>query len=629
MLGTLRTWRLMAARYGLVLGLLMILRLLFYLVYRAQFLHMPPWQWPQVLLQGLRFDAAAVVLWNAPLIAVQLLGWPWLGGRRAQQVLRLVFMAINGLLLLVCSIDLAFFGFNNKRVGRDLLAQLGPGTRNLHALLAGHGWVAAVFAGLLLVLWWGYARRGDRPAQGGHWRHLLLAVPALGLCVLVARGGWQYQGLAPAHAADHVEAPFAPLVTNSAFTFAHSLARPALAPHVYFTPQELDRRFTLPLALPQRQAGRPNVVLIIVESLGKEYLSAISGEAAYMPFLDSLAAHSLVFTNAYANAERSNKAICSILAGIPSFTEDAFMNTPYADNRVEGLGARLKELGYSTSFFHGGINGEYKFDSFARGAGFDRYYGRDQYPGKGAYDGHWGIYDEEFLQFFASRLDATPEPFCAAVFTLSSHDPFPIPARWKNTFPKGDQEIHESLGYTDMALQRFFSKARRAPWYSNTLFVITGDHTFQYNVHPPWYMNPAGRFAVPIIFHRPGGHMAGTDTTLAQQLDIMPSILDLAGHGGTVNSFGRSLFSPGRVPYAVQYLNGQYQLMQGDRMLFFNGEKATGLYAFRSDTLFAHDLLQAEPAQAERMRLFLQAMVQRYGQAMVNNELAAPGGLGQ
>lgn len=629
MVGTLRIWRLMAARYGLVLGLLMVLRLLFFLAHRQQFIHMPLGQWPQVLLQGLRFDAATVVLWNAPLIAVQLLGWPWLGGPKAQRVLRLAFMIVNGLLLLVCSIDLAFFGFNNKRVGRDLLMQLGPGTRNLPALLAGHGWVAAVFIGLLLVLWWGYAHRREAPVRRGHWQHLLLALPAMGLCVLVARGGWQYQGLAPAHAADHVEAPYAPLVTNSAFTFAHSLALPALVPHNYFGQEELDRRFDLPLSLPQRQAGRPNVVLIIVESLGKEYLSAISGQAAYMPFLDSLAAHSLVFTNAYANAERSNKAICSILAGIPSFTEDAFMNTPYADNCVEGIGTRLKELGYSTSFFHGGINGEYKFDSFARGAGFDRYYGRDQYPGKGAYDGHWGIYDEEFLQFFASKLNETPEPFCAAVFTLSSHDPFPIPPRWKNKFPKGDQEIHESLGYTDMALQRFFAAARRSPWYTNTLFVITGDHTFQYNDHPLWYMNPAGRFAVPILFHRPGQPMQDTDTTLAQQLDILPSILDLAGHGGTINSFGRSLFSPGRTPYAVQYLSGQYQLLQGDRMLFFNGEKATGLYAFRTDTLFANDLLATEPARADSMRLFLQAVVQRYGQAMLNNGLAAAPGSGQ
>lgn len=316
--------------------------------------------------------------------------------------------------------------------------------------------------------------------------------------------------------------------------------------------------------------------------------------------------------------------MCAILAGIPSFTDDAFMNTAYMDNQLDGLGMRMKQNGYATSFFHGGLNGEYKFDSFSRAAGFDRYYGRDEYGNNADYDGHWGIYDEEFLQFFAQQLDQERAPFCSVVFTLSSHDPFPIPAKWKNHFPKGTQEIHESLGYTDMALRRFFERAAKSPWYPNTLFVITGDHTFLYNEHPKWYTNAAGRFAVPILFYRPDGSLNGRDSTLAQHLDIMPSILDLTGFDGAINSFGRSLFKQDREPYAAQYLNGQYQLLAGDRLLFFDGSNAKGLYAFHGDTLFQHDLSMQEPATTDSMKLRLEAVVQRHAQALRDNRMALP-----
>ncbi len=625
------TLGLLVRRLGLVVLLLGLLRLVFWFLYRTSFGNVPPGQVPQVLLQGLRFDVATVVIWNAPLILLFLLPVRWRDSRAGRRVFRTGFMLINGLLLAVCCIDLIYFGFNHKRVGRDLLGQLGAGTRNLPSFLADHGWVAAVFILLLVVLW--RAARGTpghRPAPPRPWLEIPVALGVLGLCLLLGRGGWQYQGISPAHAADHVDVAFAPLVTNSAFTLVHSLGQPVVEQRHWFSQDELDRRMPLRYAI-RRDPGdrKENVVLIIVESLGQEYLASLSGAPAYMPFLDSLAGHSLVFDRAFANAERSNKSFCAILAGIPSFTDEAFMNTPYAANRLDGLGTRMKQAGYATSFFHGGINGEYKFDSFSRAAGFDRYYGRDEYPDPAGYDGHWGIYDEEFLQFFADRLDREQVPFCSAVFTLSSHHPFLVPDKWKGRFPKGTQEIHESLGYADMALRRFFGRAARSPWYRNTLFVITGDHTFLYNAHPAWYMNAAGRFAVPILFFRPDGSLNGRDHAVAQHLDILPSILDITGFQGEVNTFGRSLFKRDREPYAVQYLNGQYQWISADRLLFFDGERATGLYAYRTDTLFHQDLTAAEPDTVTRLRERLEAVIQRHAWALDRNALLPPAPDGQ
>ena len=469
-------------RLGVVFGLLALLRGLFLLVHHAQFTVQHPAELVQVLVQGARFDAMTIVVANAPLILLLLLPHPWRGHRHVRRAGLVLFVSVNALLLLLCCIDLPFFGFNGKRITRDVLGHAATGWRELPGFLVRYWWAAGVFAAGVWALV-AVARRTSAPFRPDDHRllgELPVTALSLGAFALLGRGGWQYQGLSPAHAADHVPVALAPLVTNSAFTFGYSLSGPAFTVRRYFDAPELDARMPLAYTLRKDSTDRQwNVVLLVVESLGREYLSTVSGEHAYMPFLDSLSAHALVLTDAYANAERSNKSMCALLAGIPSFTEDAFMNTPYGGNAVDGLGLRLKEMGYTTSFLHGGLNGEYKFDSFSKACGFDRYIGRDEFGDDRHYDGHWGVYDEEFLQFAAERIEEQPQPFCSVVFTLSSHDPFPIPARYKGRFPKGPQDIHESLGYVDMALRRFFASAATRPWQRNTSLVRTGEHRYQ------------------------------------------------------------------------------------------------------------------------------------------------------
>lgn len=614
-------------RLGAVLALLTVLRWVFFIANRSAFPELMPIDALRVSVQGLRFDAMTVVLANGLLIVLHLLPLKWRSSAGYQRMLFTLFMVVNTLLILLVAIDLPFYGFNGKRITRDVLGHAGTGLRELPAFLVHYWWATLIFLASIGALGFAWMRiRVPGTGEGPTWvMDGAIGVLSLGVFVLVGRGGWQYQGLSPAHAADHVPVALAPLVTNSAFTFGYSLSEPAFTQRVYMSAEALNSRMPLRYELRKDSTDRPrNVVFLIVESLGREYLSAISGEAAYMPFLDSLCGRSLVLTNAFANAERSNKSMCALLAGIPSFTEDAFMNTTYGGNRVDGLGARLKELGYSTAFFHGGLNGEYKFDSFTKACGFDSYFGKDEFGDDRFYDGHWGIYDEEFLQYTAARISEQQQPFCSVVFTLSSHDPFPVPEPYKGRFPKGTQDIHESLGYVDMSIRRFFESASKEAWFANTFFVITGDHTYQYNVHPPWYRNPAGRFAVPILFFSPDGSFRGRDDRIAQHLDIGPSILDLVGYEGHISTFGQSVFKRDRTDRAAQFLGGQYRLIQDDRLLLFDGHRVQGLYDHMRDTLCAHDLSAQDPRTTNGLMLDLQAMIQRHGEALVGNTLRQP-----
>jgi len=611
-------------RLGVVLFLLSLVRVVFLLAHRASFPALSISEAIAMFAQGIRFDAMTVVIANAPLILLSLLPVPWRQARWHGRLLFTLFVAMNGAVLLLCCIDLPLYGFTGKRITRDILGMADAGLRELPVSMLRYWWATVVFLLSLaaLVLGWRRVRTPDEAANGKWLKQLAVGLPALGALFFIGRGGWQYQGLSPAHAADHVDVAFAPLVTNAAFTFGYSFSQPPLPVRNYMSMTEVDRLAPLAYTLARDSSDRRmNVVILMVESMGREYISAISGETAYMPFLDSLCGHALVFSNAFANSEGSPKGNCAVLAGIPSFTDEAFMNTPYAENRVEGLGTRLKQLGYSTAYMHGGLNGEFKFDSFSKACGFDTYYGKDEFGDDRFYDGHWGIYDEEFLQFAAERMSGMPEPFCASVFTLTTHDPFPIPPRYKGHFPAGDQSIHESIGYADHAIRRFFERAAREPWYRNTVFVITADHTFKYNDHPAWYMNPAGRFAIPLIFFTPDGSLAGRDTSIAQQLDIMPSVLDLVGYEGRIGAFGRSVFRNDRPGRAIIHLGGLFHLIQGNRMLKFDGARTKGLHAYKTDTLFAQDLSGMEPEVNTIMEFQLKAYIQRHADALLNNRL--------
>src|SRR5690606_8681897 len=103
-------------------------------------------------------------------------------------------------------------------------------------------------------------------------------------------------------------------------------------------------------------------------------------------------------------------------------------------------------------------------------------YGKKEYKNDADYDGIWGIWHEPFLQFMADKLDEMPQPFFASFFSLSSHHPFKVPAKYKGKFPAGPLPVHEPVGYTDYAMKQCFVKASETEWYRNTLFVRVADH---------------------------------------------------------------------------------------------------------------------------------------------------------
>ena len=369
---------------------------------------------------------------------------------------------------------------------------------------------------------------------------------------------------------------------------------------------------------------KPNVVVLIVESFGREYIGAFNKKAnipnyvSHAPFLDSLAQHSMIYTNAYANGRQSIHGMSSVLSGIPSF-KDAFTSSPYPKQKIESLVSTLKGEGYNTSFFHGAANGSMGFLGFSKILGIDDYYGRTEFNDDSQFDGFWGIWDEPFLQYMKKTLDKKKAPFFATVFTVSSHEPYVIPQKYKNRFKEGKVAIHKNAEYTDYAIKRFFDEAKKQPWFDNTIFVMVADHCNQ--IYYDEYQKPINRFAVPILIYQPNSKYVGVDDDFAQQIDIYPTILDMIGYDKPFRSWGRSLLdNKSSQPFFINSTGTIYQFARGNYICTFDGKVALGFYD-KNDKALKNNLIKNRNAEMNDIELNCKAFIQDYMERVVDKRL--------
>ncbi|MCF0205080.1 MAG: LTA synthase family protein, partial [Muribaculaceae bacterium] len=329
----------------------------------------------------------------------------------------------------------------------------------------------------------------------------------------------------------------------------------------------------------------------------------------YTTFTDSLINQSLTWRNAFANGSLSIDAIPSVMLSVPEM-ENAFALCPYATNDVAGIATHLGSIGYESAFFHGAENSSMGFQAIAKAAGFAKYYGRENYEqedfmgGKKDFDGTWAIWDEEFLQYTCSKISKMKEPFVSGIFTASSHHPFTLPEKYKNVYPEeGKYPLHKCIRYTDNALRLFFASASRQPWYKNTIFVITADHASTKITHKE-YNNEVGLFKIPIIFFDPSGEMPRQIVDgVAQQIDIMPTILNYLGYNKPYIAFGNDLLStPPDKSWAFVWDNGLPQYFQGEYVIQYQGDSIAKAYNFVTDPTLKHNIKGSFPQQPEMDR---------------------------
>lgn len=416
------------------------------------------------------------------------------------------------------------------------------------------------------------------------------------------------------------------LVLNSTFSFFRTLNTNNFK-EVHFVDEKYIEENVHPYKVYDRKVeNRPNIVIFIVESFGREYSGAFNKDknikdyVSYTPFMDSLATQSLIFPNTFANGRQSIHGMSSVLAGIPSLT-DAFTGSPYSNQKIQSIVSVCNDLGYDTSFYHGAPNGSMGFLGFGNILGFKHYFGKTEYNHDEDFDGMWAIWDEPFLQYFAKNV-GKKQPFMTTVFTASSHHPFKIPEKYQGKFKKGKIEMHEPIQYTDYAIKKYFETAKKQPWFNNTIFVFTGDHTNQ--IYYPEYEKAMNRFAVPLVLYSPNPvyQLKGENQEMAQQIDIYPTLADLIGYNKPIRSWGRSLVSDKKYPGIMVNSDGNNeQFMIGNYIYRFDGKEIVGVYD-KTDLALEKNLIgQLKTPEVEEGKQIAKAWYQDYMDRVINRKL--------
>ncbi len=618
-------------RLLLLLGVYAFMRFYFLFLNADYFNNLTLPETLKIFLAGMRFDISAIFWVNLLYIVANAIPGKFKYTEKFQFGLKIFFIATNGVAIFADLGDAQFFRFEEKRTNADIFTPEWLGDDFLQLLpqfMADFWHVPLTLLIVLLILWRIYP-----PLKSTNTAHtsknrkeitleLFVSLVFAGIVLLGIRGGIQLKPISVVSATKYTHLHNIPLVLNTPFSIIRTIGKLGVKPISYFEENQLNKIFTPQKSYSSGKSGKSdNVVIIILESFGNEYVGFMNPESDYStPFLDSLCKRSLVFKRAFANGKRSIEALPSILASFPALMNDAFITSKYSTNNINSLGALLAKRGYHTSFFHGGKNGTMSFDSFIKISGMDNYFGKNEYNNDSDYDGHWGIYDEPYLTYFADKLTQFPEPFCTSVFTLSSHHPYAIPKQYEGKFPKGKFVNTQSIAYTDYALKKFFEKASKLSWYEHTLFVITADHTAQ--AYADFYKNKTGKYAVPIIFYHPTDtSLIGESNRVAQQADILPSILDYLEYKGNFTAFGNSVFEKNTESFAVNYMNGVYQIIMDEYSLLYDGEKTLGLYNYLSDVRFAKNVYKDSTERARRMEKKLKAIIQTYNNSLIRNSL--------
>jgi phosphoglycerol transferase MdoB-like AlkP superfamily enzyme len=478
---------------------------------------------------------------------------------------------------------------------------------------------SALTAFFAYAVFWLYRRFSAIPVRSGSsrvrifWRVLLLVT-----MVFASRGGFGHEPLRWGDAF-FSDAPFAnQLALNGMFTLGRSVLEKGSSKQNTWTkvlpqdealqttrkmlllPGQVDlssvqfpllRRETSAAGLwnnPQRPA---NVVIILMESFSGRHVGALGARPSLTPEFDRLSAEGVLFTRAFSNGTHTHQGVFASLASFPNLPGyEYLMKTMEAHQEFSGIPSLISPLGYQSVFLYNGLFSWDNKEGFFRKHGIDRFIGTNEYVNPTFVDPVWGVSDYDVFtranQEF--REMAGKGPFFGAILTLTNHSPFTLPEPLPFERIRTGSDLdgrYNAIRYADWALGEFFRQARKEKYFSDTLFVVTGDHGF--GVPPALTDLMLERFHVPLLFYSPRLLSQGGErrATVASQVDITPSILGLLGLDLPHQSWGRNLFAPTLKDegFAVIKPSGgddKVALIEGDHLLLKEPKTAAQLYRY-------------------------------------------------
>ncbi|MEO9571498.1 MAG: sulfatase-like hydrolase/transferase [Polaribacter sp.] len=300
---------------------------------------------------------------------------------------------------------------------------------------------------------------------------------------------------------------------------------------------------------------KPNVILIIWEGLTAKVVGALDGEPLVTPNLNRLSKESILFTNFYANGDRTDKGLPAILSGYYPPPVKRIMRMPNKTRSLPMLPQKMINLGYNSSFYYGGDLNFGNMNTYLRNAGITNFIDGSEFN-KDDWNSKWGAHDHVLLERFAKDLKGNQKaPFFKIALTLSSHEPFQFPDEYKFGKDSEDNKFRSSHSYTDKSIGKFIDFAKKQPWYKNTLIVIIADHGHSAPKHKGPFNDPK-RFRIPMLWlggaiNKPGLKIHN----FSSQIDFPYTLLNLIDGNNEDFIFSKNIFNPSETQYAHYLFN--------------------------------------------------------------------------
>lgn len=316
----------------------------------------------------------------------------------------------------------------------------------------------------------------------------------------------------------------------------------------------------------QHPLRKYNVILIMEESMSAAYMGIYGNKKQLTPHLDDLANKGLFFSNLFATGTRTVRGMEAVTLSVPPTPGRSIVKRPI-NNNLDHIGDIFQAQGYQNTFIYAGYGYFDNMNSFFKNNGFDIIDRTDFAKEEITFANVWGVCDEDLFNKTlkeADRAYAKKKPFFTYVMTTSNHRPY--------TYPEGKIDIPSHSGrsggvkYADFAIGKFIEDAKKKAWFKDTIFVIIADHN---GGSAGKRSLPLHRYRIPLILYAPHIITPKRITTLASQIDTMPTLFDLLGFEYQAHFYGNSILSPAFRPRAFI---GNYQ-----KLGYFDGESLTFL----------------------------------------------------
>lgn len=629
-------WKVILNRLCITLLLLSFSRWFLYLFNTSIFEDLSFKELIRLYFVGFRFDINTLIIFNIPLIIAYGIPFRIKYNSLYKKTVDILFVITNSIAIALNLIDVIYYRYLDRRMTSELFTFFKIKEENqgnlIMSFISDFWFILLILLAFIFIIIITIRKTRLKETYFNkqslwHVNQTFSFAILLSLSVIGIRGGFQLKPINLLTATEYTSAQNTSLVINTPFSILMSNSSAELKKINFYDEVTIDSLYC-PIhkkletnRFVNNKTKDCNLVLIVLESFGQEMIGYYnkSYNRSLTPFLDSLLSNSLTF-NGLANGRRSIEALPSILCGLPSLMSTDYPSSRYAINRLDGFGKILKDNGYKTAFFHGGNNGSMSFNTTSKSSGFDDYYGRNEYNNDQDFDGTWGIYDNEFLQFTAQKLNEYKEPFAAVIFTLSSHHPYSLPSNYTLPDSTINTPFEKTIRYVDDALRNFFETIKDQDWFNNTIFVITADHANPEHKFDE-YKNMFGSYRIPIAFYAPQIIEAKDVNEIAQHIDIGISITSVLNIEENIFSFGRNLFDSIQKPTFISYTNNIYQFSDGSYLLQSDGNDIKKIYNIREDKLLKNNIYKNNPDDWKNLDKQFKLRLQQYNNRMINNKL--------